>query len=545
MKLLNKYICGLGFGALMLTATSCVEETEPTKFANQNQVNASSAATEALTYAMPMYFNNVDEDLLYTYSWHAAFGYGSMAIIRDMQTCDRSIGPNYNGHFLWAAADKSMDYDNIRMKYIWSYYYGFVLTANKVVLQAIDIKNCDDNQKGYYGTALAFRAMLYLDLARTYEFLPNDAINGKNDKGNDVTNLTVPIVSETTSEDDARNNPRATREEMFKFILSDLDKAEEYIKFSPFNGDQTFPHLDCVYGLKARLYMWVEDYANAAKYARLAIDEAANNGVVLMTKEECLNTKTGFNDISKWMWGTQMTSEDRAVTTGVVNWTSWMTNEQTFGYTGGGATCMIDAKLYSKISDTDFRKLEFVGPNGPVAGQKFCSTSAYKDQGISDFSALVAPYASIKFRPNEGEADDYKTACATAIPVMRVEEMYLIEAEATAHTDAAKGKELLTAFMKTRDPQYSFAGTSTQEVVDECFLQKRIELFGEGQIFFDYKRLNKPVDRTYENNNWPTTAQLKTTTRPAWMNWPISINEVNNNAAVRDYNNPSCTDAYK
>lgn len=545
MKLLNKYICGLGFGALMLTATSCVEETEPTKFANQSQVNASSAATEALTYAMPMYFNNVDEDLLDTYNWHAAFGYGSMSIIRDMQTCDRSIGPNYNGHFLWAAADKSMDYDNIRMKYIWSYYYGFVLTANKV-LQAIDIKNCDDNQKGYYGTALAFRAMLYLDLARTYEFLPNDAINGKNDKGNDVTNLTVPIVSETTSEDDARNNPRATREEMFKFILSDLDKAEEYIKFSPFNGDQTFPHLDCVYGLKARLYMWVEDYANAAKYARLAIDEAANNGVDLMTKEECLNTKTGFNDISKWMWGTQMTSEDRAVTTGIVNWTSWMTNEQSFGYAGVGATCMIDAKLYSKISDTDFRKLEFVGPNGPVAGQKFCSTSAYKDQRISDFSALVAPYASIKFRPNEGEADDYKTACATAIPVMRVEEMYLIEAEATAHTDAAKGKELLTAFMKkTRDPQYSFAGTSTQEVVDECFLQKRIELFGEGQIFFDYKRLNKPVDRTYENNNWPTTAQLKTTTRPAWMNWPISINEVNNNAAVRDYNNPSCTDAYK
>lgn len=545
MKLLNKYICALGVGALMLTATSCVEETEPTKFANQSQVNASSAATEALAYAMPMYFNNVDEDILDDYNWHATFGYGSMAIIRDMQTNDRSIGSKYNGHYLWAAADKSMDYDNIRMRYIWSYYYGFVLTANKV-LQAIDIKNCDDNQKGYYGTALAFRAMLYLDLARTYEFLPNDANKeGKNDKGNDVTNLTVPIVSETTSEDDARNNPRATREEMFKFILSDLDKAEEYIKFSPFNGDQTFPHLDCVYGLKARLYMWVEDYANAAKYARLAIDEAANNGVDLMTEEECLNTKTGFNDISKWMWGTQMTSEDRAVTTGIVNWTSWMTNEQTFGYAGVGATCMIDANLYSKISDTDFRKLEFVGPDGPVEGQKFCSTAAYADYDIYDFSVLMDPYSSIKFRPNEGEADNYKTACATAIPVMRVEEMYLIEAEATAHTNAAKGKELLTAFMKTRDPQYSFAGTSTQDVVDECFLQKRIELFGEGQIFFDYKRLNKPVDRTYENNNWPTTAQLKTTTRPAWMNWPISINEVNNNAAVRDYNNPSCTDAYK
>lgn len=529
---------------MMLTATSCVDETEPTKFANQDQVNASSAAIEALTYAMPMYVNNVDEDIIDDYNWHAPFGYGSMAIIRDMMTNDRTIGSRYNGHYLWAAADKSMDYENIRMRYPWQYYYGFVLTTNKV-LQAIDIENCNDNQKGYYGTALAFRAMLYLDLARTYEFLPNDKVSGKNANGNDVTNLTVPIVTEKTSEADARNNPRATREEMYKFILSDLDKAEEYIKFSPFGGDQTFPHLDCVYGLKARLYMWVEDYANAAKYARMAIDEAANNGVDLMTEEECLNTKTGFNDITKWMWGTQMTSEDRAVTTGIVNWTSWMTNEQTFGYAGVGATCAIDSMLYSKISDTDFRKLEFVGPDGPVEGQQFCSTSAYTDYGIYDFSVLLDPFSSIKFRPNQGEADDYKTACATAIPMMRVEEMYLIEAEATAHIDPAKGKQLLTAFMKTRDPQYSFDGTSEQDVVDECFLQKRIELFGEGQIFFDYKRLNKPVDRTYEHTNWPTTAQLKTTTRPAWMNWPISSNEVNNNAAVKEFNNPSPTDAYK
>lgn len=528
----------------MLTATSCVDETIPTKFANQDQVNASSAAIEALAYAMPMYFNNVDEDIIDDYKWHAPFGYGSIMIMRDMQTNDRSIGPDYNSHYLSYAADKSMDYDQIYMKYPWQYYYGFILTANKV-LQAINIENCDDNQKGYYGTALAFRAMLYLDLARTYEFLPNDKVSGKNSYGNDVTNLTVPIITETTSESEARNNPRATREEMAKFILSDLDKAEGYITYSPFGGDQTFPQLDCVYGLKARLYMWIEDYANAAKYARMAIDEAANDGIDLMTQEECLNTKTGFNDISKWMWGTQLTSEDRAVTTGIVNWTSWMTNEQTFGYAGVGAYCLVDSMLYTKISDTDFRKLEFVGPDGPVDGQEFCSTAAYSQYGIKDFSQLVDAFFSLKFRPNQGEADDYKTACATAIPIMRVEEMYLIEAEATAHVDPVKGKTLLVDFMKTRDPQYSFAGSSKEDIVDECFLQKRIELFGEGQIFFDYKRLNKPVDRTYEHSNWPTTAQLKTTTRPAWMNWPISINEVNNNAAVLEYNNPSPTDVYK
>ena len=79
---------------------------------------------------------------------------------------------------------------------------------------------------------------------------------------------------------------------------------------------------------------------------------------------------------------------------------------------------------------------------------------------------------------------------------MRVEEMYFIEAEAVAHTNAAKGKELLETFMKTyRYPKYTCKVSSTDDVVEEIVFQKRVELWGEGQTFFDIKRLNYSVTR--------------------------------------------------
>ena len=76
----------------------------------------------------------------------------------------------------------------------------------------------------------AFRALCYLDMARMFEFLPNEKFpSGKNAEGVDVTNLTVPIVTEKTTIEESRKNPRVTREKMFEFIKSDLNKAETLI----------------------------------------------------------------------------------------------------------------------------------------------------------------------------------------------------------------------------------------------------------------------------------------------------------------------------
>ncbi|WP_300877474.1 hypothetical protein [uncultured Duncaniella sp.] len=50
-------------------------------------------------------------------------------------------------------------------------------------------------------------------------------------------------MTELTTQDEARNNPRATRQEMFDFILADLDYAEANISYANY-GSLTLPDLE-------------------------------------------------------------------------------------------------------------------------------------------------------------------------------------------------------------------------------------------------------------------------------------------------------------
>ena len=531
---MKKYIYSLltvGVGSMALVNTSCIEEVVPTTVATTEQVGASAKSTEGLLFAMPQYLNAGNDD------YHFQFGYGCMIHVRDVMTGDMPITfHDYDWFSPWTE-NNGLSKNLARSSYIYNYYYKLVQTANNLV-SVVDPSSAAEETLGNLGAALAYRAMAYLDIARMYEFLPNDKINGVNADGNNVTGLTAPIVRETTTETQSRNNPRATHQQMYDFILADLNNAEKYIV--GFKQDsKTFPHLDAVYGLKARLYMWNEDYANAEKYARLAIDEAKKLKTVPMTEKECLDTKTGFNDISKWMWGAQQTSEDYTVKTGIINWTSWMSNETTFGYASAGPYVMIDKSLYDKISNTDFRKRMFKAPKGtPLYGK-----SEYLD---AEAAEEYPDYASLKFRPNEGEMKDYKTGAASAFPLMRVEEMFLIEAEAAAQQDPARGIALINSFMKTyRDASYNCKAAAKDDVIQEIVLQKRVELFGEGHTFFDIKRLNMPVTRSYKGTNYDDTKALfNTTTRPAWMNLVISQSEEDNNNGVVGFNNPDPSGCY-
>lgn len=528
MKKISKLIIGIGLLVVTLpTVTSCIKDTIPTDIATEEQIKTSSSATEGLLWAMPAYFNSEASD--YDYE----FGYGSLMHMRDVMTGDMPIiSSDYDWYSPWAAIT-SISQDGSRSWYTWAYYYKFIQTANSVVA-AVDTATATDAQLGYLGAAKVFRAMLYLDMAQMYEFLPNDKLSSKNADGNDVTGLTVPIVKENMTEAEVRNNPRAKHDDMAAFILADLKDAIKYIPNLTLAG-KTLPHLDAAYGILARYYLWVKDYPDAEAAAANAIK---NSSVKPMSQEECLDTKTGFNDISKWMWGSQQTSEDNAVQSGIINWTSWMSNETTFGYAGAGPYVMIDKKMFDRISDTDFRKLEWKAPDSsPLYG---------KTPWINATAAAGYPnYASAKFRPAQGNTTDYQTGAASAYPIMRVEEMYFIQAEAAAHQDAARGAKLLETFMKKyRDPSYTCEKTSVDDVVEEIVFQKRVELWGEGLTFFDVKRLNYSVTRGYEGTNFYDEARLNTTGRPAWMNVVIYRTEAENNTALTGMNNPDPTKCY-
>ena len=83
-----------------------------------------------------------------------------------------------------------------------------------------------------------------------------------------------------------------------------------------------------------------------------------------------------------------------------------------------------------------------------------------------------------------------------------------------------------------------------QAAIDEIIFQKRVELWGEGLLFFDYKRLNMSVNRGYSGTPFFEALRLNTNGRPAWMNLVISVSEYQDNQAVNHWNNPDPSDLY-
>lgn len=526
MKTSIKLLMGVAVCSAALTTTSCIDETERTDLVLQDQVDASPNSISGMLMAMPARFNALDARTGNFGDY--AFGYGGLMHIRDVQTEDLSVAQsNYDHFYAWEVV-RGIGENYATAQWTWNYEYESILSCNKLIgaVKALDEPSSDD--LGALGAAYAVRALWYLDLAREYEFLPNEAFpSGTNSDGNNVTNYTVPIVTEETTEEQSRNNPRAKHEEMFEFILNDLDSAERYIPNLASTYGKTLPDLACVYGLKARLYLWNGDWQEAYTYAQQAIQ---TSGLQPMQMEDCLITTqqgsqvyisgyqpTCFNDISKWMWGVSQTADNSTVTSGILNWTSWMTPEYTGGYAAAGACSRIYIPLYNRIATNDWRSIFW------------------------DTEDLLNPGISHKFQPNEGNTSTNTVACATSYPIMRVEEMWFIAAEAMAHIQPAAGKQILEAFMNNNrvlSQNYTCRATTQDGIIEEIIFQKRIELWGEGQTFFDIKRLNYSVDRTQEGTNFYSTAQFKTNGRPGWMNWVIVQTEQNNNSALVGWNNP-------
>ena len=490
---------------------------------------------------------NVLEGLDYRdFDW----GYGSLMHIRDImgEEMKTSSEANYDHYSPWAT-NMNQGGEYIWSTFVWRSLFWAIDGLNNLI-PTIEKRNHLPiiNVSDQLGSALALRAMLYLDAARMYEFMENDKISPINSVGNDVTGLTFPIVEDPWIYHYRTDVKRATREEMATYLTQQLDLAEELLtESSP--SDKLLASLDVVYGLKARLSMWLGDYAQAQMYAERII---AQGGYTPLTRDEWLSTTKGFNDrsMSSWMWA--MNYPDNLEEEGgfnLRNWASWCCNEYTKGYAWAGAYSCIGKSFYDRMSDTDFRKLSFKAPSGTML-------SGQEPHLSDDIYKRLPDYASLKFRPGQGDTNG-KTGRHADVPLMRVEEMHFILIEAMAQRgELEAAKATLVDFMQQyRDASYTCSATTKEDIIDEIFLQKRIELWGEGQNYFDYKRLNKPVTRGYVGSNFPTNRQFNTTTRPAWMNFVFSKSayyswQVDSDTEghvvypLADWNNPDPSDCY-
>ena len=547
---MKKYIVSLAIATFTLSSlTGCMEEYEPEVYGNYVTTDQASQAPGAFDN----FVNNITSSLSgqFTYSgsdmrpWD--FGYTSFFLQRDVMGQDIALANDGSWYQTWYASGIGLGPRYAACQLPWTYYYGWIKNCNTVL--SLGGENPDEKFKAGEGIAYAMRAMFYMDLARMYA----PETYGKNKEA-----LTVPLITEKGTED-MYNNPRLTNEKMFEFILSDLNKAEEYLAGYKRENKYT-PDLSVVYGLKARAYLTMEDWANAEKYAKLA-----QQGYTEMTGEEYTSKTTGFNTAnSSWMFATHFKSDDPNLrdNDGDTSWASQMIIEiggskGDCGYAANyGYPLVVDRHLYETIPATDFRKNCFVDfniDNLKTNAEKLEALAKYSNEPsyILKAGAAATTYGgnvgglSVKFRPVNGACDQpLAIAGAVDVPLMRVEEMKLIEIEAAGMQNESKGIEMLTEFAKKRDPQYeygkhneAYGNTSTSKFQNEVWWQRRVELWGEGFATFDIKRLNKGIIRSYANSNHFDGDKWNTTKVPDWMTLCIVGSEADVNHAL--VNNPT------
>lgn len=531
---LYKIFSAVAVSGLLLS--SCIEETFPeSDTATAEQIGASASALEASLNGIPSQM--VAGYLVYGGQTHETdmaypqFMIAQTELLGDMYALGSDSGYDWYRNYNTFSSNFG---DQSYIAFLpWFTLYKFIKSDNDIIgVVDIDDENVSDLQKGYAGVAYACRAFNYYMLTVFYE--PKANIYTDCSK---VLGMTVPFVTETTTADDAKNNPRASHQEMMDFILSDLDKAERCLSKVSFTN-KMLPNLAVVYGIKAKVYLWDEKYAEAAKYARMAIDEAAAHGAVPMTAAEMENPSTGFAQATPgWMWYLHYSAENMG---NLCNFTGWMSGEADWGYSS--LTCPgIDRSLYDRIPSTDIRKRLFLDPK---------KTDFYQYKTVRDEAFLKSSpaYLALKFRCLNGDWETYSVGAAVDVPVMRIEEMMLIEAEAVGMSQGiSAGAAKLNEFVKNyRDPNYNYEPLDERNFQLEVLAQMRIEFWGEGNAFPSAKRIQPDVIQNYDGTNAPADI-FKINCKGIKPNWNFVIpkSEVNANSALKDTNNPDPTSTVK
>lgn len=514
----------------MLSFSSCIEETLPEdSYATEDQM--SNAGLASAINGMSAQF--AQGYLVYGEQTHET----DLAYPQFMVAYTEMMGDMYpggsNSGYDWFRTYNTMSSSMNQNSYFsylpWRTLYMFVKSANDAIKTYKAIEDPKDEDINYAAMAYGYRAFDYYMLMITFEPVENIYTDCSK-----VLGLTVPLVTDETTEEQANNNPRISHDEMVKFILSDLDTAEELFTKTGYTAKtHTAPDLAVIKALKAKVYLWDEQYDKAYQYADEAIQLAEANGATMMSKAELTSATSAFTTATKgWMWYTHYSAENM---NNLCNFVGWMSGEADWGYSS--LTCpMIDKSLYDKMGINDYRRKQFLDPKRKRGDYETC-----RDE---DFIADAPDYLALKFRCASGDYQTYSVGGAVDVPIMRLEELYLIRAEAAGMSQGfGKGVELLNNWVTTyRDPAYKCRATNEREMQLAVLDQMRLEFWGEGNAFPSAKRIKPGVMQYYEGTNAPADIFYINAEgiKPDWT-LMIPQYEIQSNKALEDWNNPDPT----
>lgn len=341
----------------------------------------------------------------------------------------------------------------------WQSPYIVIGRANRIIAAAeggalSDAAEAKATIDQYAAEAKVLRALAHFDLVRIY---------GKPYTEDQGASLGVPLVTGVL-ESNAKP-ARSTVAEVYTQVVKDLTEAIS----SNALATETEPGYVSVWGAKAilsRVYLNMGDYANALSVAE---DIIKNSGAALWTRDQYFKA-----------WDASTPNE----------------SEFLFRLNVAGSTDSNDLNGIGNLQQRD-------GYKEMVATKKFVDmlTSDPKDVRNDMFLSAtaakeVATYGTNKVYLNKLRGQGGNLRNVTIVPIIRLSEVYLTAAEcAFRNNDKTKAVEYLNVLVKNRTTTEASLATVDNITLERILIERRKELIGEGQRYFDALRNNETITR--------------------------------------------------
>ena len=363
---------------------------------------------------------------------------------------------------------------------IWILYYKTIYDVNQALNSFLGTAPDTDEINQIRARFRGLRAYCYFRLAQTYQ---HTYTNNPDAPG-------IPLYDGLELND----RSRSTLKEAYDFIIEDLEWA--YNNIGDFDGTKEQLNKYSIAGIYARVLVETgRDYNRAAVLAR-----EAQGGGSLMSREQFLEGLSTL-DNPEVLWG----GENEGRNSGYSGFSNFFQifYRQNRSYIPNYYKTEMDVRLASSIPDTDWRReaLPYFNDVDVAFQHRSVKFANYPKEAFRTRSLYISAY-----NRNGVDAD---------FTYMRVSEMYLLEAEALARAGDGQATSVLTSFVQTRDPSYTVSG----DILDAIYLQRQIELWGEGHGLFDMKRFGKGVTRDYPGSRHRSHTDIVTDVYDVW-NYP-------------------------
>lgn len=353
----------------------------------------------------------------------------------------------------WQADDYSFisrSMEKSRPGFFWSYCYSHINVLNDLLSKTETMQGGTNSKKQIEGEARILRAFNYFLLVSWYQqtYLINPQAPG------------VPLYLESVIDP----KPRATLEENYRIIIEDLQWAIDNMSDERRGNSKYVVSKDVAKGILARVFLETGEYDKSKKLA-----SELSNKYPLMSESDY---KKGFCDVgvSECIWGVPTSTKNTNANFSLQ--TAWCHPRKNSRWSM--RFVFLNDEFVSLFDDGDIRK-DLISLN-PVSSD------------IVKFPERT--YVSFKIM----DPDDAKKL--PDILLMRSSEMLLIQAECAVRLKQdAEAQNLLFLLQKHRNPNAVKSTEVGEKLLDEIWVERRKELYGEGFAIHDIKRLRKPLIR--------------------------------------------------